>query len=105
MAPLLRKLRIRSAYNRGEYEVAKRRAQALLNHPTLGLFAKDIILRSLYNLGHHEEVIQFAETWSMTAEPCVKKSERVLWVTQPEKAPLLQNRRFTGAATHANATH
>ena len=88
MALLLRKLRIRSAYNRGEYEVAKRRAQALLNHPTLGLFAKDIILRSLYNLGHHEEVIQFAETWSMTAEPCVKKSERVLWVTQPEKAPL-----------------
>ena len=70
--------------------VAKKRAKALVNHPKLGYFAKDIILRSLYNLGHHEEVIQCAASWSMTAEPCVKKSERVLWVAQPNKAPLLQ---------------
>jgi len=88
VAPLLRKLRIRSAYNRGDYEVAKNRAQSLLNHQTEGGFAKDIVLRSLYNLGHHEEVIRFGELWSMNTAPCVKKSERILWLKHPQKAPL-----------------
>ena len=85
---LLRKLRIRSAYNRGDYEVAKKRAQSLIDHQSEGVFAKDIVLRSLYNLGHHEEVIRLGEMWAMTTAPCVKKSERILWVTRPEKAPL-----------------
>ena len=88
MVVLLRKLRIRSAYNRGDYEVAKKRAQSLIDHQSEGVFAKDIVLRSLYNLGHHEEVIRLGEMWSMTTAPCVKKSERILWVTRPEKAPL-----------------
>jgi len=88
VALLLRKLRIRSAYNRGDYEVAKNRAQLLLHHQTEGEFAKDIVLRSLYNLGHHEEVIRFGELWSMNTAPCVKKSERILWLNHPQKAPL-----------------
>lgn len=88
VVPLLRKLRIRSAYNRGDYETAKNRAQSLLNHHTEGEFAKDIVLRSLYNLGHYEEVIRFGDMWSLNTASCVKKSERILWLNNPEKAPL-----------------
>lgn len=88
MLNIIRRLRIRSAYNRGDYERARKYSRSLLNNSKNGLFAQDICIRSLYNEGDHHGVIEFSKKWGMSNHGCSKKSEHVLWLSNPSENSL-----------------
>ena len=78
----LRRLRIRRLYNNGHFEKSLVCSTKELRSPTNRSFAQNIILKSHYNLGQWEELIDFASKHSeVESDILVKKSRAKMYVS------------------------
>ncbi len=59
----LRRRKIRQLYNQSKWEKAEKQAIALVDCKVNGEFARDIVIRSLWNLEKWREVIQFSSDY------------------------------------------
>ena len=89
MVSILRAVMCRKLYNRKMYNAAINTATPLVKSKKYSKFAKDLILRSMYNLSLYEELVTKASFWNVpNDEDIVARSFEVLWKEQPHLYPL-----------------
>ena len=65
MVSILRAVMCRKLYNRKMYNAAINTATPLVKSKKYSKFAKDLILRSMYNLSLYEELVTKASFWNV----------------------------------------
>lgn len=83
---MLRRTLMRWTYNRGNWKSARYHAEKLLNHPKEAVLARSVIVRSYWNEGCYEKVLQVCNQWP--DEPLITFKERAedkIRVNKPEK--------------------
>lgn len=81
----------RRAYNRRMYNAAIKTATPLLKSKKHSKFAKNLILRALYNLKLYEELVSKASSWGVpNNENIVTRALEILWKEQPNRYPTPQ---------------
>ena len=89
---LIRRTRMRSAYNRGAYDEALRLAYQLRSIRNETPFADDIIIRSLYNQERFGDVIHHAKDTGLSEHVCVHKSKIRIEKEQRRIAQILEDK-------------
>jgi hypothetical protein len=96
---LIRRTRMRSAYNRGAYEQALQIAHKLRSDSKETKFADDVILRSLFNRERFLDVLHHAREVGFEEHDCVPKARKRIEKEQRRIAKILEEeeaRNYTG---------